>query len=155
MGLFAMNRSRQSFLSVRAAVMRPSGGPLKIERLKMEGPRDDEVLVRLTASGICHTDIDFCDGGASGPVVLGHEGAGVAERVGKKVKGMKPDDHVVLSCQSCGHCPACRNHHPADGPHFWEVNFGFARLDGSNAFQGDVRGHFFGLSSFATHTLAT
>jgi aryl-alcohol dehydrogenase len=155
MGLFAMNRSRPSFLSVRAAVLCPPGGLLIIERLKMEGPRDDEVLVRLTASGICHTDIDFCDGGASGPVVLGHEGAGVVERVGKKVKGVKPGDHVVLSYQSCGRCPACRNHHPADCQHFWEANFGFARLDGSNALQGDVRGHFFGQSSFATHTLAT
>ncbi len=150
-----MNRSRPSFLSVRAAVLRPPGGPLKIERLQMEGPRADEVLVRLIASGICHTDIGFCEGGARGPVVLGHEGAGVVERAGEKVRGVKPGDHVVLSYQSCGHCPACRRGHPAGCEHFWKANFGFARLDGSNAFQGGVRGHFFGQSSFATHTLAT
>ncbi len=150
-----MNRSRQAFLSVRAAVLRRPGGPLKIERLKMAGPRDDEVLIRLIASGICHTDIGFCEGGARGPVVLGHEGAGVVERVGKKVNGVKPGDHVVLSYQSCGGCPACRSGHPTGCQHFWKANFGFARLDGSNAFQGNVRGHFFGQSSFATHTLAT
>ena len=136
--------------------MREPGRPLKIERLVMEGPRDNEVLVRLVASGICHTDIDFCEGGAPGAVVLGHEGSGVVERVGRTVKGVKPGDHVVLSYQSCGHCPPCRSGRPADCRHFWEANFGFARLDGSNALAGNgVRGHFFGQSSFATHTLAT
>lgn len=151
-----MNREVQSTLSIRAAVLREPGRPLKIERLEMEGPRDDEVLVRLVASGICHTDIDFCNGGASGAVVLGHEGSGVVERVGRAVKGVKPGDHVVLSYQSCGHCRPCRKGRPADCQRFWEANFGFARLDGSNALAASgVRGHFFGQSSFATHTLAT
>ena len=92
-----MKQPDPSIISIRAAVLRTSGRPLKIERLEMEGPREDEVLVRLVASGICHTDIDFCDNGASGPVVLGHEGSGVVERVGRTVKGIKPGDHVVLS----------------------------------------------------------
>jgi Zn-dependent alcohol dehydrogenase len=73
-------------IPIRAAVLRTPGRPLKIERLEMEGPRDDEALVRVAASGTCHTDIDFCDGGASGPVVLGHEGSGAVERIGKTVK---------------------------------------------------------------------
>ena len=63
---------------------------MKIERLEMEGSREDEVLVRIVASGICHTDISFCEGGTGGPVVLGHEGAGVVDEVGPKVKGFKP-----------------------------------------------------------------
>ena len=142
-------------IPIRAAVLRTPGRPLKIERLEMEGPRDDEALVRMVASGICHTDIDFCDGGASGPVVLGHEGSGVVERIGKAVKGIKPGDHVVLSYQSCGRCQPCRRGHPAGCQRFWEANFGFARLDGTNALRGGVRGHFFGQSSFATHALAT
>jgi len=150
-----MNRPSQSLVPILAAVLRQPGRPLKIERLQMEGPRADEVLVRLIASGICHMDIDFCEGGFSDAVVLGHEGAGVVERVGKDVKGVKPGDHVVLSCQSCGHCQPCRKGRPADCERFWEANFGFARLDGSNAYQGGVRGHFFGQSSFATHALAT
>ena len=154
-----MNRhSDLQVYKIRAAVLRKKGGPLKIESLEMEGPRDDEVLVRLVASGICHTDIDFCDDWdeADKAVVLGHEGAGVVEQVGKSVKSVKRGDHVVLSYQSCGHCRQCRSGHPAHCKHFYEANFGFQRLDGSNALQrSGVRGHFFGQSSFATHSLAT
>jgi len=143
---------------IQAAVLRKKGGPLKIESLELEGPRDDEVLVRLVASGICHTDIDFVDGWeeADNAVVLGHEGAGVVERVGKSVKRVRRGDHVVLSYQSCGHCRQCRSGRPAHCKHLYEANFGFQRLDGSNALQrSGVRGHFFGQSSFATHSLAT
>jgi aryl-alcohol dehydrogenase len=124
----------------------------------MEGPRDDEVLVRIVASGICHTDIDFCDywEKSDGPLVLGHEGAGVVEQVGNMVKSVRRGDHVVLSYQSCGRCSQCRNGHPTDCERFYEANFGFARLDGSNAlYRSGVRGHFFGQSSFATHSLVT
>jgi aryl-alcohol dehydrogenase len=143
---------------IRAAVLRKKGGPLQIESLELEGPRDDEVLVRIVASGICRTDIDICEDwdSANTPVVLGHEGAGVVEQVGKLVKGVKQGDHVVLSYQSCGHCRECRSGHPTDCSRFWEANFGFKRLDGSNAMQrSGVRGHFFGQSSFATLALAT
>jgi aryl-alcohol dehydrogenase len=81
---------------IQAAVLRKRGGPLKIESLELEGPQDDEILVRIVATGICHTDISLCDdwGGAAKPVVLGHEGAGIVEQVGKKVKGVKRGDHV-------------------------------------------------------------
>jgi aryl-alcohol dehydrogenase len=143
---------------IQAAVLRKKGGPLKIESLEMEGPRDDEVLVRLVASGICRTDIDFCDDWdeADKAVVLGHEGAGVVERVGKSVKSVKRGDHVVLSYQSCGLCRQCRSGHPAHCRYLYKANFGFQRLDGSNALKrSGVRGHFFGQSSFATHSLAT
>jgi aryl-alcohol dehydrogenase len=124
----------------------------------MEGPRDDEVLVRIVATGICRTDIDICDDWDSTetPVVLGHEGAGVVVRAGKNVKSIVPGDHVVLSYQSCGRCPQCRRGHPWDCRYLYEANFGFKRLDGSNALQrSGVRGHFFGQSSWATHSLAT
>jgi aryl-alcohol dehydrogenase len=146
-----------NILNIQAAVLR-TAGRMKIESLELEGPRDDEVLVRLVASGICHTDISFADGwdGTANPVVLGHEGAGVAEQTGKRVKGIKRGDHVVLSYQSCGRCPECRRGHPTDCLYFWEVNFGFHRLDGSNALhRSGVGGHFFGQSSFSTRTLAT
>lgn len=142
-------------LPIRAAVLREPGAPLKIERLEMEPPRPEEALVRMVACGVCHTDISFCEGGVAFPAVLGHEGAGVVETVGAKVKGFKPGDHVVLSYQSCGRCRACRAGRPADCERFWEANFGFARLDGSQALRGGVSGHFFGQSSFATHALAT
>src|SRR4030043_504549 len=143
---------------IQAAVLRKEGGPLKIESIEMEGPRDDDVLVRLVASGICRTDIDFCDDWdeTDGAVVLGHEGAGGIERRGKKVKSVKAGDHVVLSYQSWGHCRQCRSGRPAHCKRFYEVNFGFQRLDGSNGLQrSGVRGHFFGQSSFASNCLAT
>jgi aryl-alcohol dehydrogenase len=143
---------------IRAAVLRKKGGPLTIESLALEAPREDEVLVRVVASGICHTDIAFVDDWYDGgePVVLGHEGAGVVEQVGKGVKSGRPGDHVLLSFASCGRCRACRSGRPAHCRRFYEANFGFARLDGSNALGASgVRGHFFGQSSFATHLLAT
>jgi aryl-alcohol dehydrogenase len=89
-------------------------------------------------------------------VVLGHEGAGIVEEVGKAVRSVKRGDHVVLSYLSCGRCRCCKSGRPAHCEHFWDLNFGFARLDGSNALEpSGVRGHFFGQSSFATHALAT
>jgi len=143
---------------IQAAVLRRRGGPLKIESLEMEAPREDEILVRIVASGVCRTDIDFCDDWYNGTdaLVLGHEGAGVVERVGEKVKTVRPGDPVVLSYQSCGRCRPCRSGRPSACERMWEANFGFQRLDGSNALQSSgVRGHFFGQSSFSTHALAT
>src|ERR1039457_3657869 len=78
-----------SVIAIRAAVLREPGRALRIEKLEMEGPREHEVLVRLVASGICHTDIDFSDSGEVGPAILGHEGAGVVERLGRSVKGVQ------------------------------------------------------------------
>ncbi len=144
---------------IQAAVLRRTGGPLKIETLDMEGPRDDEVLVRIVASGICHTDIRYVDDWyeeSEGPLVLGHEGAGIVVQAGRKVNGIRRGDHVVLSYQSCGHCRQCRSGRPAYCRFLSELNFGFQRRDGSNALHlSGVRGHFFGQSSFATHALAT
>ena len=130
---------------------------MKIESLELEGPQEDEVLVRIVASGICHTDIDMMDDWDSAeiPVVLGR-GPASWNRSVSKLRVLTRGDHVVLSYQSCGHCRQCRNNHPTDCKRFYELNFDFARLDGSNAMRRScVRGHFFGQSSFATHAVAT
>lgn len=152
-------KSQEAFLQkIQAAVLREKGGPLKIESLEMESPRDDEVLVRIVATGICRTDIDIIDEWDSPemPAVLGHEGTGVVIKAGKTVKSVAPGDHIILSYQSCGRCPQCQRGRPWECRYLYEVNFGFKRPDGSNAFQrSGVRGHFFGQSSFATHSLAT
>jgi aryl-alcohol dehydrogenase len=155
-----VNRSPDADVQrILAAVLRRRGGPLNAEFLDMEGPRDDEVLVRIVASGICHTDIRYVDDwyeAGEGALILGHEGAGIVERVGSLVKGVRKGDHVVLSYQSCGHCPQCRDGHLSDCESIYELNFGFKRFDGSNAMRRSrVRGHFFGQSSFSTHVLAT
>jgi aryl-alcohol dehydrogenase len=92
--------------------------------------------------------------------VLGHEGAGVVEAVGGTVSSVGPGDHVVLSYQACGHCRLCLRGRYSYCERGFEANFGGARLDGSNGLRHvgagpDVHGHFFGQSSFATHSLAT
>jgi aryl-alcohol dehydrogenase len=142
--------------TIHAAVLHKSGQPLAIEELQLEAPRADEVLVRLVACGICHTDIRLCESGIASPAVLGHEGAGVVEAVGAAVKSVKRGDHVVLTYQTCGRCGPCVVGRQAECARFWDLNFGFARRDGSNPLAASgVRGSFFGQSSFATHTLAT
>jgi aryl-alcohol dehydrogenase len=143
---------------IRAAVLHKQDGPLKIETLNMEGPQDTEALIRTVASGVCHTDISMVHHWETtdGPLVLGHEGAGIVELTGKKVKAVRPGDHVVLSYQSCGTCRSCKSGRPTKCRRFYELNFGFQRPDGSNALEsGGVHGHFFGQSSFSSHILAT
>jgi aryl-alcohol dehydrogenase len=154
-----MVRSKNATLrKIWAAVVDQQDGPLKIETLRMEGPRDTEVLIKTIATGVCHTDISMIHHFArtDGPLVLGHEGAGIVELVGRKVTTVRPGDHVVLSYQSCGTCHSCKSGRPTKCRRFYELNFGFQRPDGSNALeQSGVRGHFFGQSSFASYMLAT
>jgi aryl-alcohol dehydrogenase len=141
-----------------AAVMRAHGKPLKIEALELDPPRADEVLVRLVATGICHTDIAVHHRVDSPvPSILGHEGAGVIEAVGAAVRKVKTGDHVVLSFMSCGRCRQCQSGEPAYCEKLNDLNFTSTREDGSvsaNGPHGPVRNHFFGQSSFATYTLA-
>lgn len=143
-----------------AAVLRDHGGPFSIERLSIEDPRPDEVLVRIVACGVCQTDAHVRHGRipTPTPVVLGHEGAGVVEKVGESVRSVAAGDHVVLSFNACGSCATCWGGHPAYCDHLWPLNFAGARLDGSSALRSldgePVRGHFFGQSSFATHAVA-
>jgi len=95
---------------VKAAVLYNYNEPLKIESVELKPPRPDEVVVKLVASGVCHSDLSVvkCALPIPPPVVLGHEGAGIVEEVGRDVKQLKPGDHVVLSwVQSCGRCHYC------------------------------------------------
>ncbi|MFC5856118.1 NAD(P)-dependent alcohol dehydrogenase [Streptomyces chlorus] len=145
--------------SARAAVLETQDGPFELRDIEIEDPRADEVLVRMVATGICATDAHVRAQRMVTPlpVVLGHEGAGVVERVGAAVTTVEPGDHVVLSYHSCGRCKPCMSSHPAYCDNAWAANFGGARLDGSNGLhvaQGaEPHGHFFGQSSFSTHAL--
>ena len=100
------NNTRQ----IRAAVVREKGGPFSIETLSLEGPRRDEVLVKVVATGLCHTDMVARDKGypVPHPIVLGHEGAGIVESVGADVVKVAPGDSVVLTFLTCGRCKPCR-----------------------------------------------
>lgn len=145
-------------MKIQAAVARTVHGPLTLESLELEEPRADEILVRVVATGVCHTDIVVRDGmlPTPMPVVLGHEGAGVVERVGSGVTKVAPGDHVVMTYNSCGGCPSCEDHAPSYCHEFFPRNFFATRDDGSTALskEGEViQSNFFGQSSFATHAL--
>jgi len=145
--------------AAQAAVLRKVGGPFALEPITVAAPRDDEVLVKMAGVGVCHTDIACRDGfPIPMPVVLGHEGSGIVEAVGAKVKRVKARDHVVLAFNSCGVCPACQHEHPAACAQFLPFNFGGVRIsDGSTPLsQNDqpIHGVFFGQSSFATYAIA-
>lgn len=143
--------------TIQAAVLHETGGPFVIEPAEIDDLRDNEILVQNVATGICHTDIMVCDGHPGDkPVILGHEGAGVVIETGKDVKNIQPGDHVLMSFQYCGECEPCRDGRPWRCVRMGELNFGYMRLDGSNAYlNSGVYGHFFGQSSFATHSLVT
>jgi S-(hydroxymethyl)glutathione dehydrogenase/alcohol dehydrogenase len=100
-------------MRIRAAVLERFAEPLVVQELELESPRQGEVLVRLHACGICHTDMYSASGAdPSGyvPCVLGHEGAGVVEAVGQGVESVRPGDHVVtLFSPQCGECVNCRS----------------------------------------------
>jgi aryl-alcohol dehydrogenase len=145
-------------MNIQAAVARGVNAPFAIETVSLDEPRFDEVLVRLVATGICHTDISMRDHKiypVPHPVVLGHEGAGIVERIGSAVTRVKPGDHVVLFSNSCGHCPSCAASLPSYCYHFNDYNFFGVRPDGSSPLsKGDEKIHYFqAQSSFATHSI--
>jgi len=98
-------------MQIRAAVLEEFANPLVVQAVELGGPKPGEVLVRLKACGVCHTDLYTASGAdPSGysPTVLGHEGAGVVEDVGEGVTSVAPGDHVVTlfspQCRECIHC---------------------------------------------------
>jgi S-(hydroxymethyl)glutathione dehydrogenase/alcohol dehydrogenase len=101
--------------SIRAAVLREFGEPLVVQELELDPPKAGEVLVRMAASGVCHSDLHVAQGvhPTSLPVVLGHEGAGIVEQLGPGVTGLQVGDHVLLTwLPYCGHCRPCASGWP-------------------------------------------
>ena len=150
-------------MRMRGAVLETKGGAFALQDSDIDEPRADEILVKIVASGICQTDAHARDQHMPVPLpaVLGHEGAGIVERVGSAVTSLAAGDHVVLSYQSCGHCRPCLSGHAPYCLRAFDANFGAARLDGTNGLHragssdGQMHGHFFGQSSFATYSLVT
>jgi aryl-alcohol dehydrogenase len=142
---------------IAAAVAEQRRGALRVEELELEPPRADEVLVRLSACGICHADSLARDGDLPFPLagVLGHEGAGKVIEVGDAVTSLVEGDCVILSMPWCGECPSCLAGQPRYCRRVLDLIAGGGRLDGSTSLRrpgGDVvHSHFFGQSSFATH----
>lgn len=101
---------------MKAAVLRTPRTPLLIEDVTLDEPRRREVLIRTVAAGVCHSDLHYQDGSYPFPlpVVLGHESAGIVERVGDDVRRLQPGDHVVTCLSTfCGHCEHCLSGHMA------------------------------------------
>src|SRR5882672_8054331 len=144
---------------VKAAVLEEFGAPLVVQDVELAEPRGGEVLVRLVACGVCHTDLYTASGAdPSGyaPTVLGHEGAGVVERVGDGVTSLAEGDHVVTlfspQCRECIHCRSDRTNLCLSIRE--QQNQGFLP-DGTTRLSRDgepVR-HFMGTSTFAEYTV--
>jgi S-(hydroxymethyl)glutathione dehydrogenase / alcohol dehydrogenase len=146
-------------MRIRAAVLEEFGHPLVVQEVDLAEPRAGEVLVRLVACGVCHTDLYTASGAdPSGyvPCVLGHEGAGVVEVVGKDVSSLRPGDHVVtLFAPECGECVHCRSPRTnrcvaiRDQQGLGYLPDGTTRLSR----EGEPLRHFMGTSTFAEYTV--
>lgn len=143
---------------ILAAVCEGGGAPPKIETLNLDDPAPDEVVIKIEAAGICHTDLGIAQWSES-PRVFGHEGAGIIVEVGTAVKAFKKGDRVVATFGFCGDCPNCGDGRPAYCFDGIALNIegmraagrpSLTRQDGS-----PVGGSFFQQSSFATHAIVT
>lgn len=131
--------------------------PSEIVEAELDGPRPNEVIVRIEAVGVCHTDLVTRQKLGNQPAVLGHEGCGVVERLGTQVGTLAVGDRVVISFASCGACGQCLAGQPAYCASANALNSSGRRADGSATIQvgGEpVFGSFFGQSSFAGAALA-
>ncbi|MGW5572816.1 NAD(P)-dependent alcohol dehydrogenase [Nocardia thailandica] len=144
-----------------AAVAHPSADNFSWERVLLDDPGPGEVLVRLVATGVCHTDLSVLAGRLPTPLpaVLGHEGAGVIEAVGAGVTTADIGDRVVLSFASCGACTRCRTGRPTQCSAYFPLNFSARRSDGSTPLRDrsgrSIGGLFFGQSSLAQYAVAS
>ena len=145
---------------MRAAVATSAEQPFATSELDLRSPQEHEMLVKVVATGICHTDVmtktkSLCEF----PIVLGHEGVGIVERVGSEVSGFAPGDHVIMSYDSCGDCAQCDASKPSYCNDHGSLNFAGVRPDGERTHHtvgsadADVHGSFFQQSSFATYAL--
>jgi Zn-dependent alcohol dehydrogenase len=141
-------------VKIAAAVLERTGGPLHVAELELAAPGAGEVLVRLHASGVCHSDQNAIDGTAEArcPVVLGHEGAGVVEAVGPGVTRVSAGRHVALSwAPSCGACAECLRELPQLCSAAWPAMGAGGLLDGTSRLSrdGEPVYHYSFISSFA------
>ncbi len=147
-------------MRIQAALVESAGGPFTVHDVDIEEPRPDEILVRITAVGICHTDLSTRQIWPQPrlPMVFGHEGAGVVEAVGADVTTVAAGDTVCLSyrsCGACGNCTSARSAYCEAG--ITALNATGTRTDGSTPLSRDgepVFGNFFGQSSFASYAIA-
>lgn len=143
----------------RAALAMEAGKPLVLEEIDVEGPREGEVLVRIAATSVCHTDaytLSGADPEGLFPSVLGHEGAGVVQEVGPGVSSLRPGDHVIpLYTAECGECKMCRSGKTNLCSAVRATQGKGVMPDGSSRFSlnGQPLHHYMGTSTFSEYTV--
>lgn len=143
-------------IKARAAVLREAGQDPQLAEIELRDPVHDEVLVRIEAVGICHTDVSVASWFAKLPMVFGHEGTGTVVAAGPQAR-QRIGESVVLTFASCGACPNCAAHRPAYCDQSTGLNMRGSRRDDSSPLRLDgvpITGGFFGQSSFATYAIA-
>ncbi len=142
-----------------AAIFEQLDAPLAVDEVEVDEPRAGEALVRIVAAGVCHTDALALHGDLPFPApgVLGHEGAGVVEAVGDAVANVAPGTKVVIGWPWCGACRNCLDGEPRYCLQLGPLVTRGGREDGSTALRrrdgSALHSHFFGQSSFATHSI--
>ncbi len=144
-------------MKIKAAVVYDKGGPFEMRELELDPPKEGEVLVKVTACGVCHTDevARRQELPVSLPSVFGHEGCGVIEAVGHGVTGFKQGDRVGFSYGFCGECENCRTGKPYGCDRMVDLNFMGHHFDGTTRLHenGTDIHSFFGQSAFATYAI--
>ncbi|MFJ7726449.1 NAD(P)-dependent alcohol dehydrogenase [Neobacillus sp. NPDC097160] len=144
-------------MKIKAAITHAQGVNFSLEEVEISEPTANEVLIKIVATGVCHTDAVARDVGMSPfPAILGHEGSGIVEKVGSSVTSLEKGDHVVISYAACGQCENCLSGHPSYCNRFMELNFGGKMEDGTHRLYQHNHGisTFFGQSSFGTFAIA-
>jgi alcohol dehydrogenase len=130
--------------------------PLKIVDLELDPPGPGEVLVKIRAAGLCHSDLSVIDGNRPRPMpmVIGHEAAGIVAAIGPGVSHLQLGDHVVTAfVPSCGHCNPCMQQRPALCEPGFKANGAGTLLSGARRFHSDKINHHLGVSGFADHAV--
>ncbi len=146
-------------MKVKAAVAHKAAVPLEIETVDLEGPKKDEVLIEIKATGVCHTDaytLSGADPEGLFPTILGHEGAGVVVEVGAAVTSLKPGDHVIpLYVPECRQCEFCLSGKTNLCQAIRETQGRGVMPDGTSRFSlgGAMLHHYMGTSTFANYTV--
>lgn len=144
-------------MKMKAAIMIEAGKPLVIDEVELAAPGPHEVLVRIKASGVCHSDLNsWLDPATPVPTVLGHEGAGEVVETGSQVRGLKAGDRVSLNWMPfCGTCPYCQHHQVHLCEKAFKPMFEGTLLDGTSrlSFRGRTAFHYSLLSTFAEYAV--
>ncbi len=151
-------------MKIRAALLKQMGlpqpyaqsRPLQISELELDAPGRGEVLVKIRAAGLCHSDLSVIDGNRPRPMpmVIGHEAAGVIEAIGAGVASFKVGDHVVTAfVPSCGHCNPCMHERPALCEPGFKANGAGTLLSGARRFHDAAINHHLGVSGFADYAV--